>query len=291
VSQRHPPATGLFDLMERYVDGDPVAFARLHGHLQTRLRGLLMRLVRDEAVVDDLVQLALLKAHLARDRFFVPGGDPDGAVQGWYFAIARNVAMDHLRERYRSQRRHAPAGDDEADPIADLATEAPNPEEHGEHNEHAQIVVERVRDAIARLPAGQREVVELHKLQGMSMAEVADRLQVREGAVRVRAHRAYRALARILGTSRIDVLLVAWSASHTGPDAPSQRRVEAAGTRPPHGAQVMLDAIVQPQHEHLVHRRWAQIDMNRGDLPQGDALASTPPAERDRASAQERGAR
>jgi RNA polymerase sigma factor (sigma-70 family) len=53
----------------------------------------------------------------------------------------------------------------------------------------------RVQAALAALPAGQREVVELHKLQGMSMAEVAERLAIREGAVRVRAHRAYKALA------------------------------------------------------------------------------------------------
>ena len=50
--------------------------------------------------------------------------------------------------------------------------------------------------ALAQLPAGQREIVELHKFQGLSMSEIATRLKIREGAVRVRAHRAYKALAR-----------------------------------------------------------------------------------------------
>jgi RNA polymerase sigma-70 factor (ECF subfamily) len=159
-----------------------------------------MKLVRDEAAVDDLVQLTLLKAHLARERFELQGGDPDGAVQAWYLAIGRNVAMDHLRQRYRAQQRSpAAAGtDDDADPVMELPDEGNDPEMLGAMAEREQRIIAEVRDAIASLPPGQREVVVLHKLRGMSMAEIADRLDVREGAVRVRAHRAYRALARLL---------------------------------------------------------------------------------------------
>lgn len=192
--------------MERYIDGDPQAFSRLHGRLQPRLRAFLIKLVRDEAAVDDLVQLTLLKAHLARERFELQGGDPDGAVQGWYFAICRNVAMDYLRGKYRGDQRRA-GTDAEGDPLDGLADAGPDPEQVGVAVEREAEIVQRVRDAIARLPAGQREVVELHKLRGMSMAEVAERLQVREGAVRVRAHRAYKALARLLMPRSLSGLL------------------------------------------------------------------------------------
>jgi RNA polymerase sigma-70 factor (ECF subfamily) len=182
--------------MERYVDGDRRAFELLHTALSGRLRGFLLKLVHDEAACDDLLQLTLLKAHLARDRFRVPGGDPDGAVQAWYFAIARNVAMDFLRDRHRTKKRSA-SGDD-ADPVGTLPDPSPTAQEHGESVEAEQQIVEEVRAAIAQLPPKQREVVELHKLRGMSMADIASRLQVREGAIRVRAHRAYKALARLL---------------------------------------------------------------------------------------------
>lgn len=194
--------------MESYVDGDPRAFSRLHGRLEPRLRAFLIKLVRDETAVDDLVQLTLLKAHLARERFELQGGDPDGAVQGWYFAISRNVAMDYLRSRYRGDQRRAGAGEGEPDPVEALADGAPNPEEIGEAVEHEAEIVQRVREAIARLPEGQREVVELHKLRGLSMAEIAEHLQVREGAVRVRAHRAYKALARLLVPRSMTSLLM-----------------------------------------------------------------------------------
>ncbi len=193
-----PGRRGLYALMERYVDGDKRAFAELHTRLSPKLRGFLLKLVRDEATVDDLIQLTMLKAHLARERFELRGGDPDGAVQGWYFAIARNVAMDSLRKRGRQQKRVARSVEG-AEGLAEIADDAPTVEQSVTLNETEAQIVERVREAIARLPPGQREVVEMHKLSGMSMAEVAERLQIREGAARVRAHRAYKALARLLG--------------------------------------------------------------------------------------------
>lgn len=137
------------------------------------------------------MQLTFLKAHLARDRFCVQGQDADGSVRGWYFAIARNVALDHLRQRGRRERREAAVDVQPVDEDGSL-------EELALAREHDEAVIDRVREALARLPATQREVVELHKLEGMSMAEVAARLDIREGAARVRAHRGYKALARML---------------------------------------------------------------------------------------------
>ena len=72
-SSSFSPAKGkpgqLHRLMEAYVDGDERAFGQLHVALEPRLRARLSRLVRDAAVVDDLVQLTFLRAHAARDRF------------------------------------------------------------------------------------------------------------------------------------------------------------------------------------------------------------------------------
>ncbi len=196
--------------MERYIDGDAGAYAEVYSALSGRLRGFLHRLVSDREAVDDILQVTFLKAHLARDRFTLRNNDPNSAVQAWYFAIARNAAMDHLRKHYRKQRREvkrfAAEGDD-LDPMARLADQRPTIEELGLDREREREIIERVQAAIARLPQGQREVVELHKLRGMSMAEIAERLDIREGAVRVRAHRAYKALAKWLAPS---ILFLLW---------------------------------------------------------------------------------
>ncbi len=188
----------LHRLMEAYVDGEERAFQQLHAVLEPRLRSRLSRLVRDAAIVDDLVQLTFLRAHAARDRFASLPERADRAVEGWYLAIARNVALDHLRHNYRRDRRHdtlLAKGD-----VAGMGVPQaePNAEELQVSLEREDELARRVRAAIELLPPGQREVVKLHKLRGMSMADIGERLGVRPGALRVRAHRAYKALAGLL---------------------------------------------------------------------------------------------
>lgn len=189
----------LCALMERYVDGEERAFAELHGLLIPRIRARLSRMVHDAALVEDLVQQTFLRAHQARERFSAtPGGHPDRAVEAWYLAIARNVTLDYLRQQYRSDRRHAKLtarGEIEGMGASGISV---TPEQVQVELEELDGTARRVRDAIAQLPPGQREVVRLHKLGGLSMAEIASRLGVRQGALRVRAHRAYKTLANLL---------------------------------------------------------------------------------------------
>ncbi len=202
----NPAAAGLAELMDRYLDGDDRAFTALHAAITPRLRGLLHKLVRDNATAEDLLQATLLKAHLAREGFVVRGAHADAAVQAWYTTIARNLALDHLRAQVRDRRRRAdPTGD--RDPVEEIAADLPSIEEWQVDRDTAEEIARRVHAALAELPAGQREIVELHKLAGLSMAEIATRLQIREGAVRVRAHRAYKALARALGPA---LVLMVW---------------------------------------------------------------------------------
>lgn len=198
-----PVGGRLHRWMEAYVDGDNEAFVKLHAALKPRLRARLSRMVRDPATVDDLVQLTFLRAHAARERFSSLPERADRAVEGWYLSIARNVALDHLRQTYRRDRRH-----DNMIARGDVSgMGVPKAEQNAEElqleRESGDAVARRVRDAIEQLPPGQREVVKLHKLRGMSMADIGDRLGVRPGALRVRAHRAYKALANILAPAEV----------------------------------------------------------------------------------------
>lgn len=186
----------LHVLMQRYADGDPRAFAALHVRLETRLRGLLRSLVGPTGPVDDLFQVAMMRAHLARTRFAPISEDRDGAVVAWYAAIARNAARDWMRaQRHDTSRPSA-----EAPQLDEHAADGTNPESAKLDEETDALMIGRVRDALAQLPPRQRELIEMHKLRGMPFAEIAQRLGVREGAARVRAHRAYRALSRLLAS-------------------------------------------------------------------------------------------
>jgi RNA polymerase sigma-70 factor (ECF subfamily) len=51
-----------------------------------------------------------------------------------------------------------------------------------------------VRSAVERLPEALREIVRLFHLEGLSLAQIADRLDVPIGTVKSRSHRAHRRL-------------------------------------------------------------------------------------------------
>jgi RNA polymerase sigma-70 factor (ECF subfamily) len=155
-------------------------------------------MVHDAALVEDLLQQTFMRAHQARDRFASVGDAADRAVEGWYLSIARNVALDHLREHYRRERRHATMVARQDAAALGVREYEPNAEELRVKLEQDEQTASAVRAALEQLPATQRDVVTLHKLQGLSMADVADRLHVQQGAVRVRAHRAYKALSHLL---------------------------------------------------------------------------------------------
>ncbi|MGB1699939.1 MAG: RNA polymerase sigma factor [Nannocystaceae bacterium] len=211
---------GAGALMARYVDGDPAAFKQLEALLTPPLRRMLRRYVHDDTSLDDVIQMTLLKAHLARHRFVASPGDRDGSVRAWYYTIGRHTALDAARKTSRQRARHVDV--DKAGGVEHVLSDtAPSPDAVLTEDERTHEVMTRVREAIAALPEGQREVVEMHKLKGMTMAQVADRLAIQEGTARVRAHRAYKALAKRLSTL-VPALVVGaitshlWSASTGG---------------------------------------------------------------------------
>jgi RNA polymerase sigma-70 factor (ECF subfamily) len=201
----HGKDTGLGELMERYLDGDQRAFTELFGRLAPLMRAQIRSKISDPATAEDLLQQTFMKAHGARERFATPeGSDPDRAVTVWYSAIARNATIDHLRKIYRDRAiKLDTAGDDTTELLDGVRDAAPGAEERALEQERQLGLAARVRAALAGLPKTQREVVTMHKLEGIPMAEIAKQLGVREGTLRVRAHRGYKTLAAALGGMRV----------------------------------------------------------------------------------------
>jgi RNA polymerase sigma-70 factor (ECF subfamily) len=128
---------------------------------------------RNRALADDLVQDALAKGlkhhHQLRD---------EHALHGWLCGILANCWHDHLR----AHRDMADVADiDEAELVSDGMPEAECLQSE---------VVRRVRQAVAALPVGQREVVTLVDLEEFSYAEVAAILDIPLGTVMSRLSRA-----------------------------------------------------------------------------------------------------
>jgi RNA polymerase sigma-70 factor, ECF subfamily len=176
--------------MDRYARGEDAAFQELYRRGAPRLRGFLLRLSGDAALADDLAQEAFLRVHRARGSF-----EAGAAALPWIFAIARNVFLDHARHPHVRRA----AGDAHAG-LAGAPPEREAPRDtQGDEALMGSEMLAIVRDTLARLPVLQREAFILVRFEGLSVHEAAEVLGASEGAVKIRAFRAYEALRAALG--------------------------------------------------------------------------------------------
>lgn len=172
--------------MAAYCDGDRRAFEQLFGLLGPRLHGFFMRSFESQSVADDLLQTTFMKVHRARSEY-----RRDLPVRPWVFSIAARVRLDEFRRRKRSPEDLDEAELARADADQALAAEAPRSVEVGER-------ATLVRAALDALPESQRVIVHLHRFEGMTFPEIARLLGTTEGAVKLRAFRAYERLRKQL---------------------------------------------------------------------------------------------
>ena len=171
-------------LMMAHLAGDPAAFQTLFTRLAPAIHGFFLRAFGNRAVADDLLQTTFLKMHRARRQWH-----QDKRLKPWLFSIAARVRLDELRRRYALREDLDPEGVERA--AEEQATDLPDPGV-------AADVKARVHAAIERLPESQRTVVHLHRFEGLTFAEIAEILGTTEGAVKLRAFRAYAELRKLL---------------------------------------------------------------------------------------------
>ncbi len=168
------------ELMEAYVNGDELAFRLLFERYGPVLLRLTRRHLRDEELAREIVQQTFFRLHGARNDF-----RPGSKLRPWIMTIAMNLVREHWRRSKRRKRTDLEI-DSQAAPEPDFG-----PLELRQRSELLYVALEK-------LPESQREVVELHWFQERPYAEIAQIVGTSEGAVRVRAHRAYATLKQLL---------------------------------------------------------------------------------------------
>lgn len=176
------------ELISRIRGGDEDAFKRLFGRYSPSARALAQRLVRQPNLAEEIVQETFLSIWENPDRY----DSLRGSVRSWLMTTVHNRAVDAVR-REEAQRRRA----DEA--AGDIVIAVPDPadqviEEVGLPQERAAILT-----ALERLPAEQRQVIELMYFDGLTQSKIADRLQLPLGTVKSRT---------LLGMRRLRTSLV-----------------------------------------------------------------------------------
>jgi RNA polymerase sigma-70 factor (ECF subfamily) len=146
--------------MRSFADGDGSAAARLYDLYASRIYGLGIVMLGNEAAAEDLVQDTFVKVLRNAGRY-----DPArGSLDTWILLMARNLAIDSLRRRVLEARTlEATKPRDESDPT-------PGPDALAETADLA----ERARRAMSSLSDGQRAALELAYFGGKTSAEVAE---------------------------------------------------------------------------------------------------------------------
>jgi len=172
-------------LMIRAQQGDRLAYAELLTLFAAAARRYARSRVGDVPWLDDVAQETLVSIHGARQTY-----DPARPIAPWFYAILSSRMIDLIRRERRVRAREVP-GD-----------ELPEPDAGSFHEERDAVDFGKVKAALEALPDRQREIVTALKLRDESVKEIGARLGMSPSAVKVTAHRAYRALRRALGGGR-----------------------------------------------------------------------------------------
>lgn len=170
----------LESLMKRALEGDERAYGELLGESARLLRAYISRRIGVRADAEDVVQEILLSIHKARHTY-----DGTRPYAPWMFAIARYRLQDYLRIHYADRLRQA-VPLEEAEIIPDR------------HVTFQDNTYESLKGEFKHLPDKQAMILTLMHEQGYTAREVAGRIGMKESAVKVAAHRAYKQLRRKL---------------------------------------------------------------------------------------------
>jgi RNA polymerase sigma factor, sigma-70 family len=171
-------------LVERAQGGDRAALGAIYDRLAARVYRFALFRVGSRADAEDLMQRTFLKMIESLPRYQQRGVP----FEAWFFRLARNTVIDHLRGR----RAHQPL---ETLPELD---HGPGPDESVE----LALQFRRLEDALGELTPVQQEVIGYRFMAGLTAREIGLVIGKREGSVRALQFRALEALRRSLGSDR-----------------------------------------------------------------------------------------
>jgi RNA polymerase sigma-70 factor (ECF subfamily) len=166
-------------LMASYQAGDFTAAQALIEGVSPQLLRFFAARRASRADADDLLQETWLRIHQVRHTY--RQGEP---ASPWFYAIARHVQIDHYRRTTRTAARERHVED-----VSEVAIEPAV--ERGSSDDLEAL--------LQPLSASQREIIEMLKVAGMSLEEVARVQSSTVGAVKQKVHRAYATLRKAMG--------------------------------------------------------------------------------------------
>jgi RNA polymerase sigma-70 factor, ECF subfamily len=177
------PPDELSALISRVALADRAAFAALYRATSAKLFGICLRILGNRPEAEDALQEAYVKVW-NRAATFAPGGM---SPMGWMVSVARNQAIDVLRQRR--------GGHVDIEAAFDLADSAPDAED----TLAAKGDAAKLHACLDGLERKKADAVRLAYLEGWSYIEVAEKLDIPLNTVRTWLRRGLLALRECLG--------------------------------------------------------------------------------------------
>ena len=176
-------------------NGSHKAYADLMAIYREPLYLLLLRMTHNTTTASDLTVDTFSKAFCQLHRYA-----PTGTFSSWLYSIGINTYIDHLRRRHMET---VPLGsvqrDEDGDPIEyQIPSGQPNPEEQLMREERNAAL----RRVVAELKQPYRQIVELRYYEDLSYEQIAERLNIPIGTVKIRILRAKNLMQAIVAEQK-----------------------------------------------------------------------------------------
>ncbi|MEN8239008.1 MAG: sigma-70 family RNA polymerase sigma factor [Actinomycetota bacterium] len=171
-------------LIDRYLRGDIEAFNELMEAHEDRVFAICLRMLRDREAALDVTQDTFLTVFRKVDRY-----KATAAFSTWLYRVTVNTCYDYLRKQKRKQADRLPETHDIADPAS--------------QDEFESIDVRpQIEAALADLSPEFKAAIVLVDLEGMSIEQASETLEVPIGTIKSRLFRARKQLSQRLGNLR-----------------------------------------------------------------------------------------
>jgi len=175
-------------IMLRVAAGDESGFNYLAEKYHRPIIHFLFRMVRNQAVAEELAQEVFLRVYRSRESYRA-----EAKFTTWLYRIATNLAVNHARDTRHeraAQNVYLDAPDDETGTTPDVADDEPSVEQRLMREERMAAI----RAQVMALPERQRMAVLMHKYQGMDYRQIGEVLKLSESATKSLLFRAYQTL-------------------------------------------------------------------------------------------------
>lgn len=177
------------EIIRLILDGDKNLFAILQKKYKRIISNLIKKMIKDEDDIEDLIQETFIKAYNA-----LPNFQFSYSFSSWIYRIASNTCIDFIRKKkFNFVYIDEYTGDDD-NPVFEIKDSSYRPDIEYNNKEKKEFL----NKVINQLPDNYRTIIKLRHDDELEYQEIADKLNIPIGTVKVNLFRARKQLFEAL---------------------------------------------------------------------------------------------